>query len=571
LTIIQIGIALRVNLWHRDFFNALERHDNLAMGTQIWLFPLLAALSMVLAVAQLWSRQMLSLSWRRWLVQDLQERWLRDARHYHMGLLPDAADNPDQRISENTRWATAMAVDLATGLLHSVLTLVTFITILWTLSGMVRVAGVEVPGSMVAFAVLYAGAGTLLTLAIGRPLVAINIARNQAESNHRFALLRVRESAEAVAMIRGGPDEARNLRTSFGQVVEVMHGLLRRERHLMWLGSGYGMVGAVLPLLLASPRYFAGALTLGALMQLGQAFAEVTRALSWLQENWPRLADWRSHVERVVALEDSLEEAAALGRAGGVTVTEDAESIVMKDVTLRSPAGDVLVAGASAVVLAGERVLVQGPSGCGKSTLFRAAAGLWPWGEGRIAMPPREATMLLPQRPYLPLGTLREAVCYPAAPDRFTAPEVRAALLRCGLPALVARLDEAERWDRCLSLGEQQRLGFARLVLHMPRWVLLDEATSALDEVAEASMMQLFEDELKGAAVLSIGHRPGLAQWHDRVLRMDGGRLLGTGLPPLPAPGRVRIAHAHAAPDLRPVLRSDRLRSPGPGLGQPAR
>jgi putative ATP-binding cassette transporter len=544
LTVAQIAIQLRVNLWHRDFFNALERRSDAALGGHVWLFLLLAGLSMAAAVAQLWARQMLSLRWRRWLVQHLQDRWLHNAGHYRMGLLPDAADNPDQRISENTRWATVMAVDLATALLNALLTLVSFASVLWMLSGIVQVGGVAVPGSLVFVAIAYAIAGSLLTWAIGRPMVGINIARNQAESDHRFALLRLRENAEAVALSGGAADEARGLRRSFGQVVEVMHALLRRERQLMWLGSGYGMVAAVLPLLLASPRYFAGALTLGALVQLAQAFVSVTTALSWFQEQWPRLADWRSHVERIVALEDSLDAATALGEAGGIALEEvapgEAPVLAFTGLTLRAPCGAVLVEDAAATIRPGERVLVQGPSGAGKSTLFRAAAGLWPWGEGIIRRPSASAgLMLLPQRPYLPLGTLREAVCYPAGPGSFTEAAVRAALLRCGLPALAPRLDEAGRWDRVLSLGEQQRLGFARLLLHAPRWVLLDEATSALDEASEAALMRLFQAELAGAAVLSIGHRPGLAAFHHRVLRLEGRRLR----PAEALPRRVHSGH----------------------------
>ena len=562
LTLVQIGIALRVNAWHRDFFNALDQHDSAAMSAQIRLFSLLAVLTMALAVAQLWARQTLSLSWRRWLVHHLQDRWLADARHYHMSLMPGTADNPDQRISENTRWATVMAVDLATGLLHSVLTFVCFAGILWTLSGTVQVAGMAVPGSMMAMAVLYAVAGSLLTWGIGRHLVGLNIARNQVESDHRFALLRLRENAEAVALMGGGSDEARSLRTGFGQVVDVMHGLLWRERQLMWLGSGFGMVAAVLPLLVASPRYFAGALSLGALMQLGQAFAQVTHALSWTQENWPRLADWRSHVERIVALEDSLDDAAALSQAGGIVIETDAAAIMLDRVTLRAPDGAVLLAEASATIHQGERVLIQGSSGCGKSTLFRAAAGLWPWGEGRICMPPRKATMLLPQRPYLPLGTLRQAVSYPASPGRFDDRAIIAALVRCGLAGLVDRLAEDAHWDRCLSLGEQQRLGFARLLLHAPRWVLLDEATSALDDAAEANVMRLFEMELAGATLLSIGHRPGLSRWHDRVLLIEAKRL--SHAHPLTPLHRIEAGLADWCPRLVPP--SQATESPSPCL-----
>ncbi|SDB73929.1 ABC transporter ATP-binding protein/permease [Belnapia rosea] len=523
LTLAQIGTQLRLNLWHRDFFNALEQRQAGAGGAQVSVFLLLAGLSMAIAVSQLWARQMLALRWRRWLVHHLQERWLADACHYRMGLMPDAADNPDQRISENTRWATAMAVDLATGLLHALLTLASFAGVLWTLSSAVRLGGMEVPGSLVLVAGLYALVGGTLTWLIGRPMVDINIRRNHAESDHRFALLRLRESAEAVALIRGSADEAAGLRGSFGRVVGVMHELLRTERQLMWLGSGFGMVAAVIPLLLASPGYFAGAITLGTLMQMAQAFTEVVRALSWFQESWPRLADWRSHVERIVALEDSLDAAEALGAGSGIEIEEGGEVLAFEDLTVHGPDGNVLIAGASAEIRAGERVLIRGESGTGKSTLFRAAAGLWPWGEGVVRAPAREATMILPQRPYLPLGTLREAVCYPAPAGRFSDASVQAALIRCGLPGLAGRLDEAGRWDRTLSLGQQQRIGFARLLLHRPRWVLLDEATSALDDAGQAALMGLFSAELAEATLVSIGHRPGLAEHHDRVLQLEPG------------------------------------------------
>ena len=378
LKLVQIGIQLRLNLWNRDFFNALEKRDAAASSGQFGLFLLLAGLSMAVAVSQLWARQMLALRWRRWLVHHLQDRWLRDACHYRMGLLPDAADNPDQRISENTRWATAMAVDLVTGLLQAVLTLASFAGVLWVLSDAVRLGGVAVPGGLVLVAVLYALAGSTFTWLIGRSMVGINIRRNQTESDHRFALLRLRESAEAVALIRGGADEAEGLRGAFGRVVGAMHELLRSERQLMWLGSGYGMVAGVIPLLLASPHYFAGAISLGVLMQIAQAFGEVVGSLSWFQNSWPQLADWRSHVERIVALEDSLDAAEALGRNSGIAVAEGGDSLAFEDLTLHGPDGTVLVAGATATIRAGERVLLQGDSGCGKSTLFRAAAGLGP-------------------------------------------------------------------------------------------------------------------------------------------------------------------------------------------------
>jgi putative ATP-binding cassette transporter len=546
LKFLQIGIQVRFNLWNRDFFNALEMRDGPLFYGQMWLFAALAFASMATAVAQLWARQMLSLRWRTWLVHRLQARLLRGGCHYRMQFLPDAADNPDQRITENTRWATAMTVDLVMGLLQAGLMLATFVGILWTLSGplLLQMGGAEyeIPGYMVVVAVLYAAFGSLLTWAIGRPMVGINIRRNETEGSHRFALVRLRENAESVALIQGEADEERSLRHFFGRVAGSTRELLRSERHLMWLGSAYMMVAGVLPTLVASPRYFAGAITLGVLMQISQAFLEVTRALFWFVENFPRLADWRSHVERVVALEESLAEADRHGAEGGIEVTEAApgtpaaeERILLRGLTVASPEGDTIIRTAEAEILPGERVLVTGSSGSGKSTLFRAIAGVWPWGSGGIRTPPRAQMMFMPQRPYLPLGTLRAAVAYPAPLCRFADAELRAAMARCNLRHLLPQLDEVGRWGQVLSLGEQQRLAFARLLLHRPRWIFMDEATAALDEANQDSMMRLFQEELAGSALVSIGHRSGLAAYHDRSLVLVAG------------PGGARLASEEAA------------------------
>jgi vitamin B12/bleomycin/antimicrobial peptide transport system ATP-binding/permease protein len=582
LTLLQIGIQVRFNIWNRDFFNALEQRDRPAFFGEMGMFVGLTLASMATAVFQLYVRQLLQLHWREWLVFRLQRRWLEGGRHYQLGFLDGAADNPDQRISENTRWATAMAVELAIGLITAALMLVSFVGILWTLSGPLHVAlgatEFDIPGYMVFAALLYAGIGSFLTWRIGQPMVAANIRRNEAESDHRFALVRIRESGEGVALIRGEPDEERGLRQAFGQVADAMRELMLSERRLMWLTSAYGMLLTVFPVLVASPRYFSGAITLGVLMQISSAFGQVTTSLNWFVDNFPRIADWRSHVARVAELEETL-EAEVLAEAGeGIRIEEgpipgDAaegrEVLAFRDLQIAQADGSTLIAEANAEIAAGERVLIVGESGTGKSTLFRAIAGLWPWGSGTILIPPRSAMAFMPQRPYLPLGTLAGALAYPEPADRVPAEAQAAALTRCGLEHLVPRLAEEERWDRILSLGEQQRLAFARLLLHRPRWVLLDEATSALDEAAEAALMGLFETELAGTTLVSIGHRPGLAQWHDRVLRIEAGRLVSASLPPLPAPGRVRVAHAHAVPGERLAARPERGRVLG--VVQPAR
>jgi putative ATP-binding cassette transporter len=387
---------------------------------------------------------------------------------------------------------------------------------------------------MVWAALLYAGVGSGLTYMIGRPMVGINLRRNMAESDHRFALVRLRESGEAVALIRGEADEERGLRRAFARAVAAMDDLMRSERHLMWLTSAYGMLLTVFPALVASPRYFAGAITLGVLMQITQAFYQVTTSLNWFVDNFPRIAEWRSHVERVVHLEDTLDAADQVEDESVIETAEGPlpdgrEVLAFRDLQIATVDGSVVIQEANAEIAAGERVLIVGESGSGKSTLFRAIAGLWPWGAGRIRVPPREHVMFMPQRPYLPLGSLRAAVVYPAGATRFPDEAIAAAMARCGLEHLVGRLDEEDRWDRILSLGEQQRLAFARLLLHKPRWVFMDEATAALDEANQDAMMRLFQDELAGSSLISIGHRPGLDVYHDRTLSLvtspDGARL----------------------------------------------
>ena len=530
LTLLQIAVQVRLNIWSRDFFDALDKRDHDRFLAQMGVFAMLGLAGTAAAMFQLHARQTLQVWWRYWLVRDLQHRLLAGSTHYRMQFVEGAADNPDQRIGENARWATATAVDLAVGLLNSALILVSFVGILWTLSGplTLAVAGREfdVPGYMVFAALLYAAVAAGATWAVGRRMPGMNARRNEVEGDHRFALIRLRENSEGVAMIRGEADEERGLKRAFDRVTRVMQDLNRAERRLVGLSSAFGMVTMVFPVLVASPRYFAGAITLGVLMQVGSAFGEVTKALNWFMDNYPRLADWTSHVDRVVELEDSLDASGCIDKQCALDIEEGpaadgGEAVSLQGVAVATAAGKPLVRRADALIRPGDRVLIQGESGTGKSTLFRALAGAWPWGAGRIRVPDRSAAMFLPQRPYLPLGTLRTALAYPAPTATFEDPAMMAVLQRCGLEACSKRLDDEERWDRVLSLGEQQRLAFARTLLHRPRWIFLDEATAALDEANQDAMMELLRDELPDTAVVSIGHRPGLERHHDRVLVLE--------------------------------------------------
>jgi vitamin B12/bleomycin/antimicrobial peptide transport system ATP-binding/permease protein len=533
LTLMQIGIAIRLNIWNRDFFNALEWRDWKAFLGQMWLFALLCAAAMSTAVYQVYLKQLLQLRWRRWLTLKLVNQWLTEARHYHLNFIGSGVDNPDQRIAENTRHATEMAVEFALGVLNATLTLVSFIGILWTLSGVLDVTlgplDLKVPGYMVFAALLYAGVGSGLTYLVGRPIVASNIRQNAAEADYRFALVRLRENSEAVALIRGEADEEKGLRRHFGDVLTATMGLMRTQRRLMWLTSFYASVGMVYPTLVASPRFFAGAITLGVLMQITAAFGQVQTSLNWFVDNFPRLAEWRSHVERLLEFEEALDTTGeSTSEAGEVTtiVLSDCgngngeRELSFRDLQITHADGSIVIGDANTRIHKGEKVLIVGPSGSGKSMLFRAIAGLWPWGAGQIVTPDRNRMMFMPQRPYLPLGTLGAALTYPAAESKFPSTAIAAALERCGLKHLISRLEEEERWDHVLSVGEQQRLAFARLLLHRPDWVFMDEATSALDEDMQTSLMSLFTSELVDVTLVSIAHRPGLDAFHDRTLTL---------------------------------------------------
>jgi putative ATP-binding cassette transporter len=449
-----------------------------------------------------------------------------------------------------------MAVEFGLGIFDKTITLVSFIGILWAVSGpldiMLGTVSFRIPGYMVFAALLYAGVGSVLTYYVGRPIVAANRRQTAREADYRFALVRLRENSEAVALIRGEPDEKKVLTNYFGDVLASTIGLMQTQRRLMWLTSFYAAVGMVYPTLVASPRFFAGAITLGILMQITAAFGQVQTSLNYFVDHFPRIAEWRSHVERLLEFEAVLQTTAEVESETGEATTivfengvEGApEEVRFDDLQIAHTDGSIMIADTNTRIAKGERVLIVGPSGSGKSTLFRAIAGLWPWGTGTISMPDRSRMMFMPQRPYLPLGTLRAALAYPVAVSELSVIALRAALHRCGLNHLIGRLEDRERWDRVLSVGEQQRLAFARLLLHKPEWVFMDEATSALDEDTQKSLMGLFQQELAGTTVVSIAHRPGMDVYHDRsltlVMAAGGARLTTKRQPPSPRPFNAR-------------------------------
>ncbi|MDP1749129.1 MAG: ABC transporter ATP-binding protein/permease [Reyranella sp.] len=519
-----------LNEWNGQFFDALARKEMAEFLHHLWTFVIIIAVLLALTVAQTFLQERLKLRLREWIARHLLVAWLQPMRVYQLSFAGPYGRNPDQRLQEDTRLLGDLSADLGCGLVYSLLQIMAFVGVLWALSAQVAfdVAGhhVAIPGYMVWCAVAYALTGSGLTWLVGRPLIALNAERYAREAEFRFALVRVNESGESIALHGGEEDEHRHLGGSLEAVIDTMRRISSSLAHLTWITAGTGWLSLVVPILVAAPAYFGGTLSLGGLIMVAGAFSQVQWAMRWFVDNFSRLADWRATIHRVARFREVLDDLPAIeeGAEEIKRAPHPEGNLAFEGVRILLPDGHIIIEEASASFMPGDRVLIVGETGAGKSTLFRAIAGLWPWGSGTILTPAPEAMAFLPQRPYLPLGTLRNTVTYPSPPDAYSDAELRRALERCDLGSLVAKLDREERWDRELSLGEQERIAFARLLLHKPGWVFLDEATAALDEDSQRHIMGLFDDELKNTTVLSIGHRPDLAVYHTRTLQLIHGR-----------------------------------------------
>jgi vitamin B12/bleomycin/antimicrobial peptide transport system ATP-binding/permease protein len=529
LSIVAINVAL--NQWNNRFYNALQERNWDNFVSELLFFCALAATYIVIAVYQLYLNQWLQIRWRRWMTQQYLDRWLAGANHYRMQLLGDAADNPDQRIAEDINMFIERTLSISVGLLSAIVTLCSFVVILWTLSAAAPLhlfgASFTIPGYLVWAALLYAVVGTTLTHLIGWPLVSLNFRQQRFEADFRFNLVRVRENSEQIALLAGETAEQERLLDRFGYVVGNFLLIMQRTKKLTFLTAGYGQVSIVFPFIVISPAYFAGTVQLGGLMQTASAFSSVQKALSFFVDAYRSLAEWRAVIARLDGFNIAVERAQAAATAPEaikVAPREGKDRIEIDELLVRLPQGTPLVAADDFTISAGERVLLTGPSGTGKSTLFRAIAGTWPFGAGTVRVPKGAKVMALPQRPYFPVGTLAAAVTYPAESGTISAETLREAITAVGLPALAERLTEEAHWNRMLSLGEQQRLGIARAILQAPDYLFLDEATASLDEAAEAALYRLLNARLKGATIVSIGHRSTLAAFHRRglVLERDG-------------------------------------------------
>ena len=533
LTLGMVYLTVLLNQWNNAFYGALQDKNLPAFRAQLFRVTYLIGIFILLAVYQVYLNQMLEIRWRRWLTDRYLRAWLSDDAYYRMQLTGRETDNPDQRIAEDVQQLATHTLGLFTGGLRATVTLVTFVAILWGLSGKFTVtvgdASFDVPGYMVWVAVLYAVFGTWLTDRLGRPLVRLNFDRQRYEADFRFSLVRFRENTEGVALYRGEGDEFRMFRQRFEDVVANWWGIMRRQKRMTYFTSGYGLGAWIVPSIVAAPRYFRGELGLGGLMQTAQAFQQVQDALSFFVQSYKEIAAWRAVVERLAGFEGALQQVHA--EASGIDVRPTAGGVprlFVDGVELDRPDGRPLITRIDLSLGPGETVLLGGPSGSGKSTLIRAMAGIWPFGRGEIRVPPNSRMLFLPQKPYLPIGPLREVVAYPTPPGGVDDKMLREALDAVGLPQLAGRLDEKAHWARELSPGEQQRIAFARALVQRPDWLFLDEATSALDEATEARLYRLIRERLPRAMMFSVGHRATLGGFHTRRLQVQGG---GDGAP----------------------------------------
>ena len=525
MTVFIVYMSVLFNAWNGRFINALQDKNVDAFWTELKYWVVLAAFWVAAFVYRQWLQQFLTIRWRRWLSEVYFRDWLADRTYYRMELVSQGADNPEQRIELDCANFTDRTVTIALGLLFQILTLMTFAAVLWNLSGSITLpilGGITIPGYLMWAAIAYALVGSVAAYLIGRPLVRVNFQLERYNADFRYRMVRIRENAESIALYRGEQDEQRRLRSAFARIIDTWWDLMKYNKRLNSLTSFYGQAALIFPYVAAAPQYFAGRGQMGMVTQTADAFVQVQGALSWFVDTYQRLAEWKAGVDRLTSFSEAMVKAKLEAAATAFEASpQETPELTLRDVDVRLPNGAMLLDDVDVTIRQGESLLLRGPSGSGKTTLFRVLAGLWPFGRGRIGLPKDARVLFLPQKPYLPIGTLREVLSYPESPDSYTDEACQEVLEICRLGHLVPRLGELANWSLVLSGGEQQRVAFARALLYRPNWLFLDEASSALDEPTERRMYELLAERLPGAAVISVAHKPTVAAFHKRQLTID--------------------------------------------------
>lgn len=527
MTLTLVGVDVVFNHWYNYFYDALQAYDRNGAVRLLMIFFVIAAFYIVIAVYRYYISQLFGLRWRRWLTEQFIGRWLQKRTYYLIENFDDNTDNPDQRIQEDVGALVSNSIDLSIGLMSAIATFLAFIYILWKLSGVFPLSlgplgTYQIPGYLVWVGVIYALIGTLLTIKLGRPLVALNFEQQRREATFRYAAVDLRTHSENIALYRGETHQKSILQRLLDRVLDNWLALVIRQKMLLWFTAGYNQLSVMLPLLVALPNYFDKVFLLGGLIQSLQAFNRVQDALSYLVNSYTQIASWRAICQRLTTFVNHMNEAEVNAEEKNKLVFKrhDANSIVSKALTVTTPQSEVLLQNINEEFVHGRHYLIKGVSGIGKSTFVRALSGIWPYSSGDVTFPRDKLVMYLPQRPYMPIGTLMESILFPDKQHPELEVQVPGILIKCNLEHLIPRLSESAAWSEQLSPGEQQRIAFARVLLHKPDWVFLDESTSMLDIANEKRVYHLLKSELPHCSIVSVGHRPTLDVYHDDVIDM---------------------------------------------------
>jgi vitamin B12/bleomycin/antimicrobial peptide transport system ATP-binding/permease protein len=520
LGIVWVNVGL--NTWNGEFYNALQDKKFDLFKSLILEFGGWALLFIIFTVYQQYLRQMLQIRWRRWLTEKWLDRWTSNQSFYRLAVFEKGTDNPDQRIADDIKLFVEDTLKLSIDFLSSVVSFVTFVSILWALSGALEVAGMSIPGYMVWVAIAYAVAGSFGAHWVGKRLAGLHVTQQRYEADFRYSLIRIRDNAEAIALYRAQGIETEGIKQRFSRVVNNWWEIMKQEKRYAWFGSFYGQIAIIFPLVVAAPKYFSGAIQLGGLMQIASSFGEVQKALSWFVDAYTKLADWRSYIYRLTDFSNAM--SAIENQPNTIELVEAGDSSIpihSDNLQMLAPDGRLLFNANGLNITQGQHTVINGASGSGKSTLFRALAGLWPFAKGRLQSAPFGDSLYLPQKPYLPLGSLRACIAYPAAETKFSDALIVEILQVLGLEKLVKKLDVVEPWHSMLSPGEQQRLAIGRAILNQPKWLFLDEATSALNESAELQMYELLIERIPEVTLVSIAHRASVDKFHRQKYVID--------------------------------------------------